>query len=203
MIGYAQTDLFTAEEIELFRHAERLVASLPFEMLETPLGVIRCHELARAVADVLNGQRWGKIPVIVQDGKFALVEHSWIELPSRNILDVYAVGSFPQVQLVHMGDGGLRERNRCYQPSVRGRDDIRTDTCRALAKHFAVEGGRAGWREEMDRMVHQLWTRAVGTPGYIKADWMALSTFVWTACQKLVASRGRPRWGTVPRPAHG
>jgi len=163
MISYAQTDLFSAEELRLFRRAEGLVAALPFATLETPLGVVRCHELARAVAVDLN--RVARDGVLhVRDGKFGQVDHSWIELPTRNILDVYAVGSLPQVQLVYMSTGALRDRNRCYQTGLSPRGDIRQATCDELLELFA---GAPTLRSELD------------------------------------ASRGRPRWGTVPRPAHG
>jgi hypothetical protein len=58
---------------------------------------LRCHEVARAVAIVLGLE--------VQDGKYGMVEHSWVLLPRRTycstILDVYSVGRLPLVQLIH------------------------------------------------------------------------------------------------------
>lgn len=61
---------------------------------------VRCHELTRAVGMIL-GLPW-------VDGRFALVEHSWLVVPDgarrpRLLLDVYAVGALPQVQLCDEG----------------------------------------------------------------------------------------------------
>lgn len=56
---------------------------------------VRCHELARAVHRCLGGLR-----TAVADGYLGFVEHSWLELPGRLVLDVYAPGRLPQVQLV-------------------------------------------------------------------------------------------------------
>lgn len=33
-----------------------------------------------------------------------------------------------------------------------------------------------------DALLHRLWTRAVGTPGYDKAEWMAVERLIWTKC---------------------
>lgn len=55
---------------------------------------LRCHELVRAVGGIL-----GLVPV---DGTYGAVEHSWL-VPRKEqgwLLDVYAVGRLPQVQLV-------------------------------------------------------------------------------------------------------
>lgn len=81
------------------------------------LDAVRCHELARAVAWALvafeerpserSTPCAGSVRVV--DGLFAgSVEHSWIELdgpvPGKGaILDVYAVGSAPMVQLRDTG----------------------------------------------------------------------------------------------------
>ncbi len=65
---------------------------------------VRCHELARAVWAVLGFDHYGR----VVDGKYGRVEHSWIELweveglAARWILDVYACGRLPQVQVVDL-----------------------------------------------------------------------------------------------------
>ena len=32
---------------------------------------------------------------------------------------------------------------------------------------------------ETDRLMHVLWTKAVGTPGYDKAEWKALEAAIW------------------------
>ena len=73
--------------------ANAFVHRIPNEVLAE----LRCHELARAVAHVLD------LPV--QDGSHGLVDHSWLWTGTRtapgNILDVYCVGRLPMVQLVH------------------------------------------------------------------------------------------------------
>lgn len=83
MIGYATTDVFSAEQLSLFRCATLLVGRLGAEP------ELRCHELTEAVAYYLGLRR--------VDGKYGSVEHSWIVLgPPPVILDVYAVGRFPR-----------------------------------------------------------------------------------------------------------
>jgi hypothetical protein len=95
--------------------------------------VFRCHEIARAVGQVL------KLPV--QDGWYGAIEHSWLWIPQEGpssygfeydaILDVYAVGRLPMVQLVmsdrsagHYAAGGLGASLYREGPP---RKDIRTE----------------------------------------------------------------------------
>lgn len=56
----------------------------------------RCHELARAVHAWLQEQGHG--PWTLVDGRYGVCDHSWLR-QGFNILDVYAVGSVPMVQL--------------------------------------------------------------------------------------------------------
>jgi hypothetical protein len=112
----------------LLRRAEALVASLPDEA--TP-GEVRCHELARAVGRVLG------LPV--QDGRYGMVEHSWLwtEEPrgrQPNVIDVYAVGRLPMVQLVDMGH--FLPENRSYVPGPE-RDDVRGDVVDLLVESMS------------------------------------------------------------------
>lgn len=112
MRGYAERKVFMRYETALLREAEVLVQKAPDEMLGEE---VRCHELARAVGEILGLE--------VADGHFGFVEHSWLwvrppvsqlrpwTLP--NILDVYVPGAMPQVQLMHMGHTGLPQR---YSP---------------------------------------------------------------------------------------
>ena len=97
MKGYAETDVFNVAELQLLRRAQRIVDVLPASIEGR---VIRCHELTRAVAEFLGCE--------VCDGWYGMVEHSWLwtkplelfnGLP--NVLDVYAPGRPPAVQLVH------------------------------------------------------------------------------------------------------
>lgn len=116
MRSYSETDAFSRWELEQLSEASSMVGRIR----HAP----RCHELAHAVAGVLGLQP--------QDGHFGLVEHSWIWLTpaSRpwapgtyppNILDVYSVGSLPQVQLVYMR--GMLPYAQAYRPGP-ARTDI-------------------------------------------------------------------------------
>ena len=95
---------------------------------------LRCHELTRAVKRFI---RDGNVPyhpsdVTLFDGKYSIVDHSWLEIltkspegyPSLYILDVYAVGQLPQVQLLDLAFS-LPHR-ASYRAQAR-RDDIDMD----------------------------------------------------------------------------
>lgn len=100
MKGYAEREMIPSAIREKFELATRLVqclGSLPEDVQQR----VRCHELTRAVAKTLY------ISGVV-DGKYGLVEHSWIELfalatdghRDRYILDVYSCGRLPMVQIL-------------------------------------------------------------------------------------------------------
>jgi hypothetical protein len=59
---------------------------------------LRCHELARAVHQVVYDD--GKYKLDVVDGKCGPVEHSWLRFYDGVILDAYVPGRLPAVQLV-------------------------------------------------------------------------------------------------------
>jgi len=94
---------------------------------------LRCHELTRAVKRFLQH---GDVPyrppnITLFDGKYSVVDHSWLELllqkgefSSLYILDVYAVGQLPQVQLLDIAFSLPHRAN--YRAQVR-RDDIDMD----------------------------------------------------------------------------
>lgn len=128
MRSYAQECIFSPHEIALWEHACRLIARIPDEDSKH----IRCHELARAV---------GRILVLPhQDGHYGFVEHTWLwtETPPQdvaierwlpfvpNILDVYAPGKLPQVQLVHAKSVGLPHIGWSWRPG-NPREDIDAD----------------------------------------------------------------------------
>ena len=102
MKSYSALQVFGGHELQLLDQAIGMIERLPASLLPSasPLArkvaEVRCHELARAVGEVLD------LPV--HDGKYGSVEHSWLlsGRKTRNILDVYAVGRLPQVQLVHV-----------------------------------------------------------------------------------------------------
>lgn len=80
--------------------------------------LVRCHELARAVAKLLGPS------VEVQDGHAGFVEHSWLWLEHHHvILDVYFPGAKPQVLLIDYLSVGSPFR-AIYRPGA-PRQDIR------------------------------------------------------------------------------
>ena len=126
MKSYSELNVFSGEEIVFFEKARLMVDALPASFSsERPL--LRCHELARAVGQILGLQ--------VQDGQYGFVDHTWLwttplqkdrsEFGFRvgfpNILDVYSVGQLPMARLV---DCSLTQRPHvgwAYRPTdVRG-----------------------------------------------------------------------------------
>ena len=107
MTPYVQREIFRLFEQRVFARAKVLVSCVDNHWGNE----LRCHELARAVHQMLD---MGCARVV--DGAIGLVEHSWIELTvpvaeterkrvgrgdsRRVILDVYCPGRLPQVQLI-------------------------------------------------------------------------------------------------------
>lgn len=140
MKGYSTIHVFNERERRLRYAAERVVSYFPDYMAHATEGKgawLRCHEVARAVGDILQLE--------VQDGFYGVVEHSWCRisrsigansenvddgnplrplrtkspyLESWSVLDVYAIGRLPQVQLVS-SIAGIRDFR-----SAAARDDI-------------------------------------------------------------------------------
>ncbi len=95
MISHSQKVIFSPNEMILLKHATALIKRIH------DMPNLRCHEVARVIGYVL------RLPI--QDGYFGHVEHSWLwteQVDSKhfpkNILDVYTIGSLPQVQLKSM-----------------------------------------------------------------------------------------------------
>ena len=119
MRSYAERELFEPGEIADWQTATKLVTLVPYAIDGEP---VRCHELARAVACHLG--------LYVCDGKYGMVEHSWIvtrTMKLSNILDVYVPGSMPQVQLI----SSCRLLPTAYNPR-HARGDIRVGVMRFL-----------------------------------------------------------------------
>jgi len=99
MTPYVVQEVFNAYELELFERAQHLVTFIPAKFDDE---WVRCHEVARAVAKLL-----GIPPNQVADGWYGQAEHSWIWTSRKefglvpNVLDTYAIGRVPQVQLIH------------------------------------------------------------------------------------------------------
>jgi len=124
MKSYSEREIFSDIELQLLRLATKMVDAIPTVTSLKP-GEVRCHELARAVGKLLDLQ--------VQDGYYGFVDHSWLWTRQRlqgetawtlpNILDVYAVGSLPMVQLVDMHHTGPGHA-MVYRPLAEPRTDI-------------------------------------------------------------------------------
>jgi len=151
MIGHAAKRLGSTAT-GILRVAQDVVDLLP-ETIDGEL--VRCHEVARVVAEVLSvSDRFGDR--IVVDGKFGVHDHSWIQIDlnpglvpysvggrGRLILDPYAVGRVPMVQMLDLDATLLPYRresacDRCGAPNPwlyregPTRDDVRHEVVAAL-----------------------------------------------------------------------
>lgn len=138
MRSYSETDVFTDYALEAFREASQLLARIADPAPGVPAW--RCHEVARAVRYVLHA-RPGKVKLLdVVDGKFSGADHSWLEIARGTtagwpaLLDVYAVGSLPMVQLLDTTPllGG---RKALYEQGEE-RDDISVGALEALIEQM-------------------------------------------------------------------
>lgn len=118
MITYAERACFRESHLLLLRRVEAHVARVS----DAWGNELRCHELARAVHLVVY-EFEHKLDVI--DGHCGPVEHSWLRCGDGAILDAYAPGRLPAIQLV---DPIVAAH---YRPGVR-RNDIREDVVRRL-----------------------------------------------------------------------
>ena len=95
MKGYSQTHVFTFRDVNYLHQAAEIVEEIPEPKAPDEL---RCHEITRFVGSIL------KLDTI--DGQFGAVDHSWLLVPAYgtrrapSILDVYACGRLPMVQLI-------------------------------------------------------------------------------------------------------
>lgn len=130
MKSYHEEHHFDEAAVSLWRAACRLVEALPDpEPGEEPW---RCHEIVRVVGKLLERETGEAL--IVVDGKYGHVSHSWLLYKKAGycpvILDVYACGRLPQVQLVAL-DLTLPHGLSVYSPTTM-RADIREDLCARL-----------------------------------------------------------------------
>lgn len=91
MITYAERACFCASHLRALKRAQQFVGRVS----NTWGNELRCHELARALRAVL-----GDRTLFVVDGTCGGIEHSWLTFPDGAILDTYAPGRLPAVQLV-------------------------------------------------------------------------------------------------------
>jgi hypothetical protein len=111
VITYAERVCFEPSHIKLLARVEAYVARVSPSWGNE----LRCHELARAVQLVVHDREH---KLLVVDGKCGPIEHSWLLVAGRVILDPYAPGRLPAVQLVDLVVG------TAYRPGV-PRSDIR------------------------------------------------------------------------------
>ena len=113
MKGYSEQCVFLPPVIQLYSFISKVLErfdSSPYDL--GPGKELRCHELTRAVKRFLLREEIPYQPpnVMLFDGKYSIVDHSWLELLCKNekglcslyILDVYAVGQLPQIQLLDL-----------------------------------------------------------------------------------------------------
>lgn len=124
MITYAERACFRPEHLQLLSRAQTYVARVS----DTWGNELRCHELARAV------QRVAEIGhLVVVDGKCGPVEHSWLRFSDGVILDPYAPGRLPAVQMIDPLVGS----------SYRSGED-RTDIRQAIVDQLVLEMTASG-----------------------------------------------------------
>jgi len=135
LIGYAERYCLSPGAVESYRHACVLVDRVSHE--DRDGYEVRCHELSRAVARQLAAIGT-KVEVV--DGALWWVDHSWILLPGHALLDVYAPGRVPQVQLLH--DYPVVTQGYERGPA---RLDVRADVVDALCRLMEFGPREATW----------------------------------------------------------
>ncbi len=149
MLSYAEREIFKPFELLIWEYAAMWVGLIS----NTYGNELRCHELARVIHWMIYSDRglterlytidpkiqlWKgsgePYTVEVVDGHLGIQEHTWIQLkrPYGNfskifILDVYASGRQPQVQLIDLGAPGTRD----YREGGR-RVDVNHDLARRV-----------------------------------------------------------------------
>lgn len=145
MKTYAERSCFTDIQI----HVWRTLTTMVTRVSKTWGNELRCHELARAC---LYTQFPFRPELVLKDGKFGPIEHSWLEWDSRKarnthptdftprvptfgpghgvIIDVYTPGRLPQVQIL---DPFVA--TRLYMAGV-PRTDIRQDIVDQLIREM-------------------------------------------------------------------
>lgn len=129
---------FKVSDIELLAYVGSIVDAIP----DYP--ELRCHEVARIVHEVLVMNRPRLLDLLeVQDGQYGMIDHSWIwflsshVLPSGRrrplyVLEVYACGRLPQVQLVPIAT--TLPEFVCYKPGEK-RTDLRQNVIDRSVAH--------------------------------------------------------------------
>lgn len=158
MKSYSETDIFPPFILPRLRTAQKIVERIPDPGKREEM--LRCHEVARIVGAILDYE--------VVDGQFAAVDHSWLEVPYRParkrgekvpvlglILDVYAVGSLPQVKIVDSNSPLLPYRGLYVKGAAR--DDIRHWTVTTIFERLTVKDQRRICRDCLDKPATKTW----------------------------------------------
>jgi hypothetical protein len=111
VITYAERACFCEQHLQVLARVEAYVARVS----NTWGNELRCHELARAVHGVM---KFCPITLEIVDGKCGPVEHSWLCFADGVIIDPYAPGRMPAVQVIDPIVGSA------YRPGA-ARPDIR------------------------------------------------------------------------------
>jgi hypothetical protein len=119
VITYAARECFQPSHLDLLARVQTIVARVSDEWGNE----LRCHELARAVHRVI-----GDSTIRVVDGHCGPIEHSWLRCGDGTIVDPYAPGRVPAVQVVDPLAGS-------YRPGV-ARRDVRRSVIRRLVNEM-------------------------------------------------------------------
>jgi hypothetical protein len=94
---------------------------------------LRCHELVRIVQRAFVDH--GVFEEMIVDGKFGVIEHSWLRVERDVILDVYLPGALPQVVVWNVLP--IHPITELYKTSA-PRDDIRKDVIQDVLDALGV-----------------------------------------------------------------
>lgn len=96
MITYAERACFRPSHLRVLTLVETYITRVS----DTWGNELRCHEVARAVKLVVDHEELVEHELDVLDGKCGPIEHSWLRFSDGVILDPYAPGRMPAVQIV-------------------------------------------------------------------------------------------------------
>jgi len=128
VISYSEVHIFRPPQLRAFRLATAVVYNV-----QDPDLKIRCHEIVRAVWNVLASRQIKDIKIRIVDGHYGDIEHSWLML-DNDVLDVYCCGALPMVQLIAPQVRDMPPLKFIYRPSLYPRDDIRQDVVEQLTR---------------------------------------------------------------------
>jgi len=148
MISYSEREVFLPEYVSAWNFTHQAVSLLgDVGGGDEP---VRCHELARAVWVLLENHGFSGWDVV--DGRFGIVEHSWLIRPKRYVmLDPYSVGRLPMVQLLDVSP----KFELPYQEGPE-RGDVRQSALDRLNDRFAHLSEVHDWKTVAARIVRRV-----------------------------------------------